>query len=258
LRFELEQGIATLVLDRPQSHNALNEAMRDALAAAVTRIEADRSIRAVVLTGAGEHFCAGGDVKQLASAVPASPEERLARMRSLHALIRGLAALDRPVVAAVDGVAYGAGLGLALLADLVVASSRARLCMAFQRVGLVPDFGASYTLPRAVGLQRARELVYTARELDAAQALALGLVLEVVEPGRLHARALELATALAQASQVGFGLSKRLLAASLQSDLSTMLEMESTAQSVAATSTEAAIALSAVAQRKPPPFSWPG
>lgn len=257
LRFELDEGIATLVLDRPQARNALDEGTRDALAAAVTHIEGDRGIRAVLLTGAGGHFCAGGDVKQLASGSVARPEDRLARMRSYHALIRGLAALDRPVIAAVDGVAFGAGLGLALLADLVIASDRARFCLAFQRVGLVPDFGVTYTLPRAVGMQRARELIYSAREFGALEARALGLVLEVVSPTALAARARQLARALAGASQVGFGMSKRALGASLQSDLSTMLEMESTAQAVAAISGDALDALRAVAERRQPPFHWP-
>lgn len=257
LRFELDEGVATLVLDRPQARNALDEGMRDALAAAVTRIEGDRGIRAVLLTGAGGHFCAGGDVKQLASGNLARPEDRLARMRSYHALIRGLATLDRPVIAAVDGVAYGAGFGLALLADLVVASDRARFCLAFQRVGLVPDFGATYTLPRAVGTLHARELIYTAREFGAVEAQSLGLVLEIVRPEALAARSVQLAHAMAGASQVGFGMSKRALGASLQSDLSTVLEMESTAQAIAATSDEALVALRAVAEGRQPPFRWP-
>jgi 2-(1,2-epoxy-1,2-dihydrophenyl)acetyl-CoA isomerase len=257
LRFELDEGIASLVLDRPQARNALDEGMRDALAAAVTRIEGDRSIRAVLLTGAGDHFCAGGDVKHLAGGGITRPEDRLARMRSYHSLIRSLAALDRPVIAAVDGVAYGAGFGLALLADLVIASDRARFCLAFHRVGLVPDFGATYTLPRAVGMQRARELIYTAREFGAVEAKALGLVLEVISPKALAARGRQVARAMASASQVGFGMSKRALGASLQSDLSTVLEMESTAQAIAATSDDARDALQAVAERRQPPFQWP-
>ena len=257
LLFELDAGVATLVLNRPAASNALSPSMREALTEAVVRIEADRSIRAVVLTGAGGSFSAGGDVKELARPESAEPEARLVRMRAYHRLIQSLAQLDRPVIAAVNGAAYGAGFGLALLADFIVASERARFCMAFQRVGLVPDFGATYTLPRAVGLPRARELFYTAREIDASEAQRLGLVLEVVAASRLAERSLELAQALARASQAGLSMTKRALGASLTSDLATMLEMESTAQAVAVSTASAREALTAVAARQAPPFSWP-
>jgi len=256
LRFEITDGIATLVLNRPEVRNALNPGLRDALADAVRRIERDRDIGAVILTGAGTAFCAGGDVKRMDAHAATTPEDRLVQMRAYHALIRGLADLDRPVVAAVDGPAYGAGFGLALLADIVVASDRARFCMAFQRVGLVPDFAALYTLPRVVGLQRAKELAYTAREIDAHEALALGIVLEVVSADRLMARAREIAGSLAGASPVALGLTKRALGASLHSDLATMLDMEASAQAIAATSDYARDAYRRFVTKTPLRFSW--
>jgi len=258
LRFEHDGGVARLVLNRPQVRNALSVPMRDALTAAVRRIEEDRKIRAVIIAGAGEHFCAGGDVKEMASGAVATSELRLQRMRAWHPLIRSLDALDRPVIAAVDGVAFGAGFGLALLADLIIASDRAVFSMAFQRVGLVPDFGSSYTLPRVVGLPRARELMYSARRIDAPEALRIGLALEVVPQEQLAQRATAVAQGLASASQTAFGLTKRLLRATLQTDLGTMLEMESSAQSVAATSAYAAEATVAIAVKRPGPFKWPG
>lgn len=253
-----EGGVATLTLNRPRERNALSPVMRDALAAAVTGIERDRSVRAVLLRGAGEHFCAGGDVKDMASGNIATPEARLERTRSWHGLIVALARLDRPVIAAVDGVAFGAGMGLALLADVVVVSSRVRLCMAFQRVGLVPDFGATYTLPRVVGLQRATEIFLSAREIDAREAVALGIAMEAVEPDQLHARAGAIAAALAGASPLACGLTKRMLQASLQNGLPEMLEMESAAQAIAATSPYAKEAFDAFVRRQPPAFRWPG
>lgn len=258
LLVEREEGLLTLTLNRPQDRNAISLPMRDALADAVSRVERDLTIRAILLRGSGGNFCAGGDVKAMAAGDSPTPEARLARMRSFHPLITSLARLDRPIVAAVDGVAFGAGFGLALLADLVIVSSKARFCMAFQRVGLVPDFGATYTLPRAVGLQRARELMLSAREVGATEAVRLGLGLEEVAPDQLDGRARQLAISLASASPVAVGLTKRMLQESLQSGLPQMLEMESAAQSIAATSVYARQAFEAFAQKRPAPFRWPG
>ena len=257
LLVEREGGVVTWVLNRPAERNTLSAGMRDGMASALVAFERDRSARVLVIRGAGSHFCAGGDVKALSAGEANTPQARLERMRALHPLITGLAQLDRPVLAAVDGAAFGAGFGLALLADIVLVSTRVRLCMAFQRVGLVPDFGATYTLPRAVGLQRARELVLSAREVSGPEAVQFGLALECVEPGQLHARAREMALALANASPVSTGLAKRALNASLGSDLPTMLEMESAAQAIAATSDDARRAFDAFARKEPPAFRWP-
>lgn len=257
LLVEREGALMTWTLNRPRERNALSPEMRDALASAVSHVTQDRSIRAVLIRGAGEHFCAGGDLRALASGEEATPEKRLERMRSYHPLILGLAQLDRPVVAAIDGAAFGAGFGLALLADIVLVSTRARLCMAFQRVGLVPDFGATYTLPRAVGLQRAREIMMSAREIHAEEAVRLGLAMECVAPERLQDRAREIARALTQASPVATGLAKHALNAAWGSSLPDMLEMESSAQAVAATSEYARRAFDAFVRRDPPAFRWP-
>ena len=257
LQFSREGDLAILTLNRPTVRNALSPAMRDGLSDAIRRIESDHSVHAVLLCGAGGHFCSGGDVKAMADGDSPSAEARLERMRSYHSLIVSLAQLDRPVVAAIDGVAFGAGFGLALLADMMVVSSRARLCMAFQRVGLVPDFGASYSLPRVVGVQRAKEILFSAREINAQEAVRLGLALEVVEPDQLHDRARALAMALASASPVATGLTKRMLHAAPSAGLQQMLEMESTAQSIAATSVYALQAFDAFAHKQPLKFRWP-
>jgi hypothetical protein len=155
-------------------------------------------------------------------------------MDDLHGWIAMLLDLDRPVVAAVDGVAYGAGFSLALLADFIVASPRAR-CMPFMKVGLVPDCGALYTLPRVVGMAKARELVFSAREIGAEEARQIGAVFEIVPQDKLHARADELARGLAGASPVAFAMAKRALNQSLGSDVRAMLEMESLGQGIAFT-----------------------
>lgn len=167
-----------------------------------------------------------------------------------------MAGLDKPVIAAVDGVAFGAGLSLALWADMVLVSDRARMAMVFHRIGLVPDVGAWYTLPRVVGLQRAKELVYSAREFGAHEALRMNLALEVHAPEQLLARALEIAHSLEGASPLALSLSKQALHASLQSDLTTMLDMEATGQAMAGASDYARESIRRFASREPAQFRW--
>jgi 2-(1,2-epoxy-1,2-dihydrophenyl)acetyl-CoA isomerase len=254
LLFEIDDGVATLTLNRPESKNAMNMPMRAALRDAVYSIRQDRSVRAVILRGAGTAFCSGGDVRGMSVQ---SAEEGRNRIDDLHGWITQLVDLDRPVIAAVDGVAYGAGFSLALAADFLIASSRARFCMPFMKVGLVPDCAAFYTLPRVVGLARAKELVFTAREVDAEEARSMGVVLEVLEPDALHARAAGIARALADASPVAFGLSKRALNMSLGSDLRTMLELEATTQAVAFTTDFHREAVQRFRDKATPLFTWP-
>lgn len=254
LRVDIVEGIATLTLNRPQQKNALNTPMRDALREAVQRIRADREVRAVVLRGAGTDFCSGGDIRAMNVT---DAEAGRNRMDDLHGWIAMLAELDRPVVAAVDGVAYGAGFSLALLADFIVASPRARFCMPFIKVGLVPDCGALHTLPRVVGMARARELIYSAREIGAEEARQIGAVLEIVPADRLHGRADELARCLAAASPVAFGLAKRALHQSIGSDLRGMLEIEALAQGIAFTTDYHHEAVRRFREKAPPMFQWP-
>ncbi|WP_322048889.1 enoyl-CoA hydratase/isomerase family protein [Paraburkholderia sp. J67] len=254
LLVEIEQGVATLCFNRPDAKNAMNTPMRNALHDAVVRIRADRSVRAVVLRGAGSDFCSGGDLRGMEVASAQAGRERI---DDLHGWVSLLLDLDRPVIAAVDGVCYGAGFSFALAADFVIASTRARFCMPFMKVGLVPDCGAFYTLPRVVGLARARDLVFTAREIDAREAQTIGAVLEVVEPSQLHARAAQLAMSLAGASPVAFGLAKRALNQSLGSDLRTMLEIEAAAQGIAFTTDYHREAVKRFREKAAPLFRWP-
>ena len=165
--------------------------------------------------------------------------------------------LDKPVIAAVDGAAFGAGFGLALAADLVIASTRAKFSMAFMKIGLVPDFGALYTLPRIVGLQRAKEIIYSARTVAADEAVSLGIALEAVEAEALPDRARAIATSLAAASPTAFMLSKRALNVSQLNDFRTMLDMELTSQSVAFATPEHGDAVDAFLDKRPPAFEWP-
>jgi 2-(1,2-epoxy-1,2-dihydrophenyl)acetyl-CoA isomerase len=254
LLVEIADGIATLTLNRPQQKNAINNSMRHALRDAVYAVRADRSVRAVILRGSGEDFSAGGDIRGMNVADAQAGRERI---DDLHGWVGQLLDLDRPVIAAVDGVAYGAGFSLALLADLVVASTRARFCMPFMKVGLVPDCGAFYTLPRVVGMARAKDLVFSAREIGAEEARGAGAVFEVVPQEDLYSRALQLATALAGASPVAFGLAKRALNQSYASDLRAMLEIEALSQGIAFTTDYHKEAVRRFKEKEIPLFQWP-
>ena len=258
LELSVEDNIATLLFNRPEAKNALNAEMSDGLEQALLRIGADSGIRAVIITGAGGAFCAGGDVRAMnASAGQMTAEVRRASMQRHHRNIKGLAGLDRPVIAAVDGVAYGAGFSIALLADMVLATPRARFCMAFARIGLIPDFGALYTLPRIVGIARAKEIMLSAREIGAAEARDLGIVLEVVEADALMQRARTLAGALTNASPLAVSLTKNALNSSLGSDLQTMLDIEAAGQGIAGASDYAKESFRRFAAREPARFVWP-
>jgi 2-(1,2-epoxy-1,2-dihydrophenyl)acetyl-CoA isomerase len=252
-----DAGVATIVLNRPEARNAISVAMMDEFDQALFDIGRDDTVRAVILTGAGGAFCAGGDVQRMNSAADETAEQRRARLRRAHRTVRALHALDRPVIAAVDGAAFGAGFGIALLCDIVLASSRARFCMAFGRVGLVPDYASLYTLPRVVGLQRAKEIMFSAREIGPAEAQQLGIVLEVMEPEALLPRARTLAQALAQASPTALALTKDALNASLASSLDSMLELEAAAQGVAGTSAYARECFRRFAAKERGMFQWP-
>ena len=256
LEYTCADGVGILTLNRPQARNALSAAMVGELDTLLGQITRDDSVRALILTGAGGAFCSGGDVRNM-NAAPRSPQDWRTGMRRIHRVVRAIHGLDRPVIAAVDGVAFGAGFSLALLADIVLVSSRARFCMAFGRVGLVPDYGALYTLPRVVGLQRAKELVFSAREVGAEEARSIGLALEVHTPERLLPRALEMAQALSGASPQALSLAKDALNASLGSELDAMLQMEASGQGIAGTTEYALDAFRRFADKQPGRFQWP-
>lgn len=257
IEYSCEDGIATILLNRPQARNALDVTLVAEFDQLLSQITRDETVRAVILTGAGGAFCAGGDVRGMNSSTERTAEEWRAHMRRNHRIVKGLYALDRPVIAAVDGVAFGAGFSIALLADIVLASSRARFCMAFGRIGLIPDYGALYTLPRAVGLQRAKEIMYSAREIDAVEAKDLGIALEVVAPDALLPRARVLAQALAGASPSALAMTKDALNGSLGNSLDNVLELEAAGQGAAGSSAYAKDAFRRFAQKQPGRFQWP-
>src|SRR5579883_1056005 len=182
------QGVRTITMNRPESLNALNEALKAELADALKAAERDDTVRCLVLTGAGRAFCSGADLKE-ASAQQKSYGESL--RRAYNPIILRLRTIEKPVIAAVNGVAAGAGCSLALACDLRVASDKASFIEAFVKVGLVPDSGATYLLPRMVGLSKALEMAMTGDPLDAGTALSLGLASRVVPGEELMAATMD-------------------------------------------------------------------
>lgn len=254
--YAVADGVATLTLNRPAQRNAISLAMRDELAQCIEAVRKDRGVRALVLTGAGGAFCGGGDIRSMQTAQLDGAGWRQ-RMKDAHAWVGALIELDRPVVAAVDGAAYGAGFSLALAADYVVATPRARFCLSFMRLALVPDFGALHTLPRIVGVQRAKELMLSAREVAADEAKSLGIVAEIVPPEQVLARAQAIAARLVGASPLAVSLIKRALAASPNAPLQAMLDFEADAQALCFGSDEHRQAVTRFLDKQPATFGWP-
>src|SRR5947199_4863703 len=208
--------VAVLTLNRPDRLNAMSPAMLDALLEALPRLAADPEVGVVVLTGAGRGFCAGGDVKAMAEGREfggTTLEEKAQALRARMEVSRWLHEMPKPTIAMVRGAAAGAGLSIALACDLRIASDSARFGTAFARVGYSGDFGGSWFLTRLVGTAKARELYYTAEILDAAQALALGLVNRVVPDARLEEETRTLATRLAHGPRVALRYRTRTLTA---------------------------------------------
>ena len=201
-------GVVVLTIDRPEARNALSPETRSGLADEFETMREDEAVRAVVITGAGEHFCAGGDVKTMGSRDPSAMEERLAEMVRVAEIV---ITFPKPVVAAVRGHAAGAGASIACLADVVVAGDSAKFTVSFLNIGLVPDWGLTYTLPRRVGRAAARRLALTRERVDADEAHRLGLADVRAPDGEVMAVALERARALAASALGGYATLKAMM-----------------------------------------------
>jgi 2-(1,2-epoxy-1,2-dihydrophenyl)acetyl-CoA isomerase len=227
----MDDGIATLTLNRPQVRNATLPATFEHLLTALTRLAVDPRVRLVVVTGAGDSFCAGADLKALSAATtPRGPVddagERAHGLRARMEAARLLHEMPKPTLAVIRGPAYGAGLSLALACDLRIAADDVRLCTGFAKVGLSGDYGGSYFLTHLVGPALARELYFTARVVDAEEALRIGLVNRVVPVARLGEGALAWAQELASAPTVALGFMKANLNVALEGTLAQTLDSE--------------------------------
>jgi 2-(1,2-epoxy-1,2-dihydrophenyl)acetyl-CoA isomerase len=250
---EVSESIATITLDRPDALNALTVAMKDELLKALRSIGRDRSVRAVVLTGAGRAFCAGQDLKERLQP-DASPLAVELRER-YNPIIRAMQSLDQPIVGAINGVAAGAGASLAFACDIRIAAEGASFVLAFGRIGLVPDSGATWFLPRLVGPAKAAELALLGDSLSAAEADRLGLVASVVPGDALPTAARAVAVRLAALAPQALALTKRALQRSWSVDLEAALEDEAFRQGVAGATADHAEGLAAFLEKRPPRFT---
>ena len=258
LRYEKAGEVVTVTLDRQEARNAYSEAMVESLVRALDAAEADDDVRVVVLTGAGKTFHAGGDLKKMKgqSGMFAGGPVKLRRqyIDGIQRVPRRLAAFDKPVVAAINGAAIGAGLDLACMCDLRVAARGAKLGSTFVKVGLVPGDGGAYFLARTIGFSRALEMVLTGRLVDADEALGLGLVHRVVEPDALMQAALELAGSVAANAPLAVRLTKRAAYRSFDADLETALELAATYQGMVQNTQDHQEAVAAILDKRPPKF----
>ncbi len=258
------EGVAVFEMSRPESRNAFSAEMKADHMDLVARVRQDRAIRSVVIAGSGGAFCAGGDLKALTSNRDADGRPvrdvsaSRARLRETHLWFEQLFNLEVPVIAAVDGPAFGAGFSLALAADIIIASPQASFCMSFNRIGAVPDLAALYMLPRMIGLRRAKEIMMTARVVDCDEALSLGIVHAVHPSDRLLATAIDMAKNFAQGSADALAFTKLYANQSMESDYAVMSRLEGHAQAMCLNSDYFFDAVDRFIGRKPARFAWNG
>ena len=256
LLYEAKDGVATLTLNRPERLNALGDTLREDLQDAVTRASEDPEIRVLIVTGAGKGFCSGGDVKAMSERKESGTGrpllEKVAPGRDRTVL--ALRDAPKPVIAAVNGAAAGAGMNLALCCDIRLASTAAKFSQAFVRRGLHPDWGGTYFLPRIVGAAKACELIFTGEVIDAQEALRLGIVSAVHAPEELMGAAHALARKIADGPPIAIRLAKRGIYHNLECDLRQALEYETFAQNICFDTEDAAEGIRAFVDKRPPKF----
>ena len=256
LLYELRDRIATLTLNRPERLNALGDTLREDLYDAITTAAADPDVGVLVITGAGRGFCSGGDVKSMneraQSGTTSSPSERFTPLRDRTIL--AMRDCPKPVIAAINGPAAGAGMNLALACDMRIASSAAKFSQAFVKRGLAPDWGGTWFLPRVVGTAKAFELIFTGDTIDAAEALRLGLVNAVTSPEALMAETLKLARKVADGPPVAIALAKRAIYHNLDADLRAGLEFETFAQGLCRETEDSKEGVRAFMEKRAPVF----
>ncbi len=253
--YKLENDVAWVTMNRPEQRNAVNAEMREELISVLTDARTNGGIRALVLTGTGKGFCTGADLSGPRGQGPSGPGAiRDAMKGSSQRLIRALWELEKPVVAAVNGVAAGLGSHLAFASDFVIAAADARFIEVFVRRGIAVDAAGAFLLPRLVGLQKAKELVFFGDDLSAEEAQRIGLVSKVVSADRLEAAARDWAERLATGPTFAIGMSKRLLNRSLESAFETALEEEAMAQALVSQSEDTREGMLAFMERRTPLF----
>ncbi len=258
--FDGQDGIGLLTLNKPDRLNAMSWAswleFRDVLA----RCQRDDAVKVLLVTGAGRGFCSGTDLAAAAAAEASGSDgasdtrSRDEKLHSHYLVTNELIALQKPTIAAINGVTAGAGFGLALGFDLRIASDQARFCAVFVRRGLAPDFGSSYLLPRIVGMSNALRMIYTGDIVDAAEALRIGLVTEVVPPEQLMERALALAGRLAKGPSLALEVAKRLAYRGMAAELADHIQFEEYLQRICLESEDAREGVRSFLEKRDPAF----
>jgi 2-(1,2-epoxy-1,2-dihydrophenyl)acetyl-CoA isomerase len=249
-------GVMVITLNRPGVLNSFNAQMARELRAALDDSRVDKSVRAVMITGAGRAFCAGQDLSEVPAGNEGEAFDLGATVRATYnPVIKSIRKLEIPVICAVNGVAAGAGANLALACDIVFASETASFIQSFAKVGLIPDSGGTFFLPRIVGLPRATAMMLTAEKIDARRAYEIGMVYRVCSADTLHTEALTLATELAGMPTRGLGLTKRALNASLSNDLEAQLELEADLQREAGRTHDFGEGVRAFLEKRKPNFT---
>lgn len=254
LQLTQSDAVATVTLNRPAKRNAINGAMFEELEAVFAHIAGDASIRAFVLTGAGGHFCSGVDLSALEE-LPHSPEEMRRRMERIHGVLARIVYCPKPGIAAVRGYAAGGGANLALACDLVVMGDDARFAELFVRRGLVMDMSGTFTLPRSIGLHRAKELALLGETIDAVRAYEMGIANRVVPAEELEGAVTALALKLAAGPPIAMALMKRAINDSFSRPFDEVLEQESLHQSVVFSTRDLQEAVSAFFEKRNPSFT---
>lgn len=254
LLFDIRDNVAHITLNRPDAANSMNAEMARELMHAALRCDEGPAVRAVLITGAGRTFCAGGDLRAFAAEGDNLPSHLKEMTTYLHAAVSRLARMDAPVIAAVQGAAAGAGMSLVCATDIVLAAESARFTVAYTRVGLAPDGSSTYSLTRLVGLRRALELALTNRMLSVKEALDWGLVTRVVPDAELQAEAEALAGQLAAGATKALGAAKRLLRDGSTETLETQMELEARAIADMARTADAREGIAAFLEKREPEF----
>ena len=254
VRFGVEGSVATITLDRPKAGNAIDLPMSRELMELAIRCEGDTGVRCVVLTGEGRLFCGGGDVAAFEGEGERLPEFLREITLHLHAAVSVFARMPKPLVTAVNGPAAGAGVALAVLGDIVLADPSAAFSLAYTGIGLTPDGGTTWLLPRLIGLRRTQELCLTNRKVRAEEAASLGLVTRVVGEGALAQETAAVARQLAESAGSALGATRRLLLESYSNSLDDQLSLESRTISAQSRNPEAREGIAAFLEKRPPRF----
>jgi 2-(1,2-epoxy-1,2-dihydrophenyl)acetyl-CoA isomerase len=251
-----DNGVALFTMNRPDILNALTDEMKAEFVRMLDTVQGNEDVKVLIVAANGRAFSAGGNVKAMGEPTRSVPVNTRTRLLKLHDWFERLHNLDCPVIAAVDGMAFGGGFAVALQADFILASDRAKFCAVFGRIGLVPDMAVFYTLPRAVGMQNAKELMYTARSITAQEADAMGLLFSIHQADDLMPAAHAMAARLAKGSKHAMGVTKKIVNRSFQSDYATMAEMEADAQAIVVATDFHQEAVRRFQNKETPMYNW--